>query len=59
MHEAMGPDAEKMMGHCTAMMAMMTEMQNMMPGSGTGMMGGQNGDSMQDMMRRMMPQSGL
>jgi hypothetical protein len=44
MHEAMGPDAEKMMDQCAAMM----------PGSGTGMMGGQNGDAMRDMMQSMM-----
>ena len=56
MHKAMGPDAEEMMDQCTAMMAMMQEMQNMMPGSGPGMMGGQTGDSMRDMMRRMMAQ---
>jgi hypothetical protein len=52
MHEAMGPNAEGMMEQCVAMMAMMKEMQNMMPGSGPGMMGGQNGDSMRDMMAK-------
>jgi hypothetical protein len=50
MHEAMGPNAEEMMDRCAAMMAMMNEMQSMMPGSGPGMMGGQNGDSMRRMM---------
>jgi hypothetical protein len=61
MHEAMGPDAEKMMDQCANMMTkeMMDQCAAMMPGSGTGMMGGQNRDSMRDMMRRMMPQSGL
>jgi hypothetical protein len=56
MHEAMGPDAEKMMDQCTAMMK---ETQNMMPSDGPGMMDSRSGNSMQDMMRRMMPQSGL
>jgi uncharacterized membrane protein len=50
MHETMGPGAEEMMDQCAAVMAMMPEMQNMMPGNGAGMMGGQNGDSMRDMM---------
>jgi uncharacterized membrane protein len=54
MHESMGPNAEEMMDQCAAMMTMMPETQNMMPGSGPGMLGGQNSDSMQDMMRRMM-----
>jgi hypothetical protein len=46
----MGPNAEEMMDQCAAMTAMMQEMQNMMPGSGPGMMGGRNGGSMRDMM---------
>lgn len=56
MHESMGPNAEEMMAQCAAMMTMMQEMQNMMPGSGHGMMVGQNGDSMRDMMRRLVEQ---
>jgi hypothetical protein len=54
MHEAMGPDAETMIDQCEAMMAMMEQMQNMMSGTGPGMMGGHNGDSMRDMMQLMM-----
>ena len=53
MHEATGPDAEKMMDECAAMME---DMQDMMSGTGPGMMGGQNGNSRRDMMRRMMAQ---
>lgn len=56
MHEAMGLDAEEMMDQCAAMVAMVEDMQNMMPGSGPGMMGGENNDSAGDMMRRMMAQ---
>jgi hypothetical protein len=56
MREAMGPDAEQMMDQCPAMMAMTQEMQNMMPGNAPGMMGGQNGDSIGNMMRHMMAQ---
>jgi predicted metal-dependent peptidase len=42
MHEAMGADADRMIDQCVAMMNMM------------GMMGGQRGGSMRDMMDRMM-----
>ncbi len=56
MHEAMGSDAEEMMDQCAAMVATVKDMQDMMPGSGPGMMGGQNSGSMGDMMRRMMAQ---
>lgn len=53
MHEAMGPDAEKMMDQCVAMMNMMQTMSGMM-GSMAGMMGSQHSRSMQDIMDRMM-----
>ena len=51
MHEAMGPEAEKLMDQCVAMMGMMQNMQGMMGQGMSGMMGGQNGQSMQDMMQ--------
>lgn len=46
MHEAMGPDADRLMDQCVAMMNMMGSMQ--------GMMGNGSGQSMQGMMDRMM-----
>ncbi|MBI3979685.1 MAG: hypothetical protein HY331_16005 [Chloroflexi bacterium] len=49
MHEAMGPDADKLMDQCVATMGTMQNMQGMMGGM-SGMMGGQNGQSMQGMM---------
>jgi hypothetical protein len=55
MHEAMGPDAEKLMDQCVGMMGAMQTVPGMMGTGGTpGMMGGQNGQSTQDMMNRMM-----
>ncbi|MBI2940995.1 MAG: hypothetical protein HYY04_11225 [Chloroflexi bacterium] len=60
MHEAMGPDGEKLMDQCVAMMGMMgmmgtmQQMQGMMGGEMSGMMGGQNSPSMRDLMSRMM-----
>ena len=57
MHEAMGPDAEKLMDQCVSMMGMMQNMQGMMGQGMSGMMGGENGQSMQDMMRNMMQPS--
>lgn len=64
MHEAMGPDAERLMDQCVAMMSMMQQMQGMMGGGAmSGMMdsgampgvtGGQSSQPMQDMMNRMM-----
>lgn len=55
MHEAMGPDGEKLMEQCVAMMNMMRNMQGMMGGGGMpGMMGGQDGRSMPGMMDGMM-----
>lgn len=44
MHEAMGPNGEQLMDQCVSMMGMMN-------GNMSGMMNGQNGQSMQDMMR--------
>lgn len=55
MHEAMGPDAEKLMDQCVGMMGMMQSMQGMMGGM-SGTIGSQNSRTMQDMMKRMMGQ---
>ena len=54
MHQAMGPDAERLMDQCVGMMGMMQNMQGMMNGDMSSMMGGQNGQSMQEMMNQMM-----
>ncbi len=55
MHEAMGPDAEKLMDQCVTAMGTMQNMQGMMgSGATSGMMGGQNGQSMSDLMNRIM-----
>lgn len=54
MHEAMGPEAEKIMDECVAMMGMMHQMHGTMGGGMPGMTNGMNGESMRDMMNRMM-----
>lgn len=53
MHEAMGPDGEKLMDQCVSMMGMMQNMQGMMGSGMSGTTGGQNGQSMWNMMSRM------
>lgn len=55
MHEAMGPEAEQLMDQCVAMMGMRQHMPGMMGRGGmSGLMGGQNSQSMPDMRRSMM-----
>lgn len=62
MHEAMGPDAERLMDQCVSTMSTMQQMSGMMSsmggmmGSGgmPGVMDGQNNLPMQGMMNRMM-----
>ena len=49
MHEAMGPDGERLMEQCSAMMAMMGMMAQMMGGDMSGMMGGQGMEGMMGM----------
>lgn len=54
MTEAMGQDGEKLMDQMVGMMGAMQNMQGMMSAGGAdAMMGGQNGQAMQDAMRRM------
>lgn len=53
-HEMMGEEGEQMMEQCVQMMAMMQNMMGMMGSGGMDMMGGQDSQSRQDMMRGMM-----
>lgn len=55
MHDAMGPEGERMMEQCAAMMGMMQSTDGMMGGAGmSGMMGGGKNGSMSEMMRQTM-----